>query len=364
MSGGQDSDAEKSLEPTQRRLEEMRRDGDIARSAELTSAAALGGFALIFALGGGALALHVGEIGTSLLGQADRLAPRLLTGSAALTNDLLGQLALILLPVFGLPLVLIFASAFGQRGLIVVPSRIAPKWSRISPIGGAKAHFGREGLVAFLRNLAKSGAVLLALGLVLWPVLPDLLARHDLSGGAAGLWMAQLALKLLVIAAVLAVVFGGLDFGWQWWLHRQRAMMTREEMKSEMKDSEGDPHLKSHRRQRAQEIALNSMLADVRTADVVVVNPTHYAVALKWKRSDKRPPVVVAKGVDDIAARIRERAAEAGVPIFSDPPTARALHATVEIGKTIRPDHYKAVAAAIRFSELMRRRARGLTHAR
>ncbi|NCM97925.1 MAG: flagellar biosynthesis protein FlhB, partial [Rhodobacterales bacterium] len=130
------------------------------------------------------------------------------------------------------------------------------------------------------------------------------------------------------------------------------------EMMDENKDSEGDPHTKAARRQRGYDIATNRMLEDVPQADVIVVNPTHYAVALKWDRAARRAPVCVAKGVDEIAARIRERAAAAGVPIHRDPPTARALHASVEIGQEIRPDQYRAVAAAIRFAEAMRKRAR------
>jgi flagellar biosynthetic protein FlhB len=110
----------------------------------------------------------------------------------------------------------------------------------------------------------------------------------------------------------------------------------------------------------AQAIAQNRMMADVPKADVVIVNPTHYAVALKWSRGSRRAPVCLAKGVDHVAARIREAAATAGVPIRSDPPVARALYASIELGQEIRPEHYAAVAAAIRFADAMRRRARGL----
>ena len=364
MSEAGDSDAEKSFEPTQRRLEELRKQGDIPRSGELLGAAALVGFALALTLSGGALVQRLGDLGLALLGQPDRLAPRLLTGSSGGPGALLTAIAVPLLPIFGLPLLLIIGAAFAQRAFIFVPSRIAPKLSRISPMAGAHSRFGKEGLVAFARNLAKALAVLAALAFVLGPALPDLLTRFDLEAAPASQWLLHLMVRLLAVAAVLALCFGGLDFGWQWWLHRGRARMSRDDMKQEMKDSEGDPHVKAHRRQRAQEIALNKMLTAVKTADVVVVNPTHYAVALKWKRTDQRPPVVVAKGMDDLAARIRERAALAGVPIYSDPPTARALHATVEVGKIIQPDHYKAVAAAVRFAETMRRRARSLNFGR
>ena len=126
----------------------------------------------------------------------------------------------------------------------------------------------------------------------------------------------------------------------------------------ETKKQEGDPHMKQQRRERGTQIAMNKMLCDVPNADVIVVNPTHYAVALKWNRDGGEVPVCVAKGVDEVAGRIREIAAENAVPIYSDPPTARALHATVEIGAPILPDHYRAVAAAIRFADRMRQLAR------
>ncbi|OYU17392.1 MAG: hypothetical protein CFE34_16050 [Rhodobacteraceae bacterium PARR1] len=114
----------------------------------------------------------------------------------------------------------------------------------------------------------------------------------------------------------------------------------------------------AHRRQRGQEIALNRMLADLPGADVVIVNPTHYAVALKWNRAAGVPPVCIAKGTDEVALRIRQAAAQHGIPVRHDPPTARALHASVRIGEPIRPDHYRAVAAAIRFAEALRRKAK------
>lgn len=134
--------------------------------------------------------------------------------------------------------------------------------------------------------------------------------------------------------------------------------MSRLELIEEFKEAEGDPHMKGQRRRRAEAIATNRMLAEVPRADVVIVNPTHYAVALRWDRGSRRAPVCVAKGIDDVARRIREVAATAGVPIRSDPPTARAIHASIDIGQEILPDHYAHVAAAIRFAERMRRHAR------
>jgi len=159
-------------------------------------------------------------------------------------------------------------------------------------------------------------------------------------------------------SCVIFSIIGLIDLLWQRYDHARKLRMSFQDMKDEHKSSEGDPHTKAQRRQRGQEIATNRMMLDVPKADVVIVNPTHYAVALKWDRRPGRAPECVAKGTDDIAARIREMAAEHGVPIHSDPPTARALFGSVEIGDEIEPKHYRAVAAAINFAEKIREKAK------
>ena len=165
-------------------------------------------------------------------------------------------------------------------------------------------------------------------------------------------------MRFLFIVVLIAMVIGAIDAFWQRAEHHRKNRMTLKELRDEMKEVEGDPHVNAQRRMKAQELALNRMMQDVPGADVVIVNPTHYAVALKWSRASPGAPVCVAKGTDLVAARIREVAGEAGVPIHSDPPTARAVHAVVGIGEEIRADHYAAVAVAIRFAEDMRRKAR------
>jgi flagellar biosynthetic protein FlhB len=161
-----------------------------------------------------------------------------------------------------------------------------------------------------------------------------------------------------LIALLVALAIGGVDYLFQYHDHMRKNRMSHKEMRDEHKEAEGDPHMKQSRRQKAQEIASRRMMQDVPGADVIIVNPTHYAVALKWKRAPGTAPECVAKGVDEIAMTIRRIALENGVPIHSDPPTARALFATVEIGQEIAPDHYRAVAAAIRFADMLKLKAR------
>jgi flagellar biosynthesis protein FlhB len=189
--------------------------------------------------------------------------------------------------------------------------------------------------------------------------LPEIVSAMHLAPGMIARLLAELVIAFLGLALLIALSVGAVDYLWQRHDHMRKNRMSRKEMMDEMKQSEGDPHMKQQRRQRAYDIATNRMLTDVPKADVVIVNPTHYAVALKWDRSSPGAPICLAKGVDEIAARIRELAAEAGVPVHSDPPAARAIHATVEIGQEIKADHYRAVAAAIRFSEAMRAKAKG-----
>jgi flagellar biosynthesis protein FlhB len=215
-----------------------------------------------------------------------------------------------------------------------------------------------DGLFEFAKSFVKLVIISVALGVFVVQRAPAILNSLALTPAMSMVTMLQMLAEFLLLALLIVGIMGGVDFFWQHFRHLQRHRMSRKDMVDEMKESEGDPHVKGQRRQRGQEIATNQMLADVATADVVIVNPTHYAVALKWKRGSRTAPICVAKGVDEIAARIREKAAEKGIPIQSDPPTARAIYATVEIGQQIQANHFKAVAAAIRFAEAMRARAR------
>jgi flagellar biosynthesis protein FlhB len=355
---GEEDEADKEHEASQQKLDQARKDGDIPRSVDLQTAAASGGLLLaLISLGAWAVE-RAGTAGMVVLDQADRLSTLVTKGGS-------GPIAGLILSFAGPPLALLLVSPvlvigllFATRGIVFAPTKLAPKLSRISPIATAGQKFGMEGLVEF----AKSSLKLIVVGLILYKFLAlrleDILASLYLTPAMSAALMARMVLEFLFIVFLIQLALGGVDYLWQVFRHRQRHRMSRKEMMDEFKESEGDPHLKAARRQRAQEVATNRMLSDVASANVVVVNPTHYAVALKWDRAKGGAPICVAKGVDEIAKKIRERAAEHGVPLHSDPPTARAIHASVEIGQEIRVEHYRAVAAAIRFAEAMRRKAR------
>jgi flagellar biosynthetic protein FlhB len=362
MSQGQqevDESSEKPHEPSERKLQEARKKGEVPRSTDIGAAAAYAGL-LVAAVTGGAWS--VGQMGAALsvmIGQADRIAPLFFEGAPA--APLAGLLVALTPPLalwFGMPTLAVLAAVIAQRSFTVAPDKLAPKTSRLSLVSNAKNKFGRNGLFEFLKSFVKLVVISAALALFLAAQLDTILVSVMTAPGPASATMGRLTVQFLALVAVLAGVIGAIDFLWQHAEHRRRHRMSHKELRDEAKEAEGDPWLKQERRARAEAIAANRMLADVPRADVVVVNPLHYAVALRWSRAPGAAPSVVAKGTDEIARRIREIAEDHGVPIYRDPPTARALHADVPLEREIPPEHYRAVAAAIRFAEAMRRRAR------
>ncbi len=352
-----EDDDDKQFEPSQRKLDEARRKGDIPRSTDITTAASYGGFILAGMAMGPVAFVGLGSSLSVLLDQADSLARTTFAGDAgSLAGGIMGKVAPAVSPWFALPAVLALLSIIAQQGLVFASDKVAPKLSRISPISGLKNKFGRAGLFEFVKSFGKLIVFSIVLGFFLTFKLPSLIETLSMSPGQIATRMTELAIGLLTIVLGIAMVLGVVDLIWQHAEHNRKNRMTRQEMIDEHKESEGDPQLKQQRRQKGIEIAMNQMLAEVPKADVIIVNPTHFAVALKWERTKGRAPVCIAKGVDDIAAKIRELAAQHAIPIHSDPPTARALHASVEIGDEIRPEHYRAVAAAIRFAETLRKK--------
>jgi len=354
-----DDGQEKSHEPSPSRIERARREGDVPQSKEANAAAAYIGFylALAAASAGAAGALAFGL--TRLLDDPASFADQAFGPDGSVFMWSLGMVGFkAALPFLAFPALGVVAALIAQQAITFAPSKIKPKISRLSIIGNAKKKFGPDGLSEFAKSTVKLLAICAMFGFIFWQRFEVLPADVHFPAQV----LPQSILREGVIFAGMIVVFSIalalVDVPWARHRHMEKLKMTLEELKKEMKEQEGDPAMKHSRRERGHAIARNRMLKDVPNADVVIVNPTHYAVALKWDRKRGAAPVCVAKGTDEIAARIREIAATSGVPIRSDPPTARAIHASVEIGEEIRREHFAAVAAAIHFSDAMRKKAR------
>ncbi|MDD7970162.1 EscU/YscU/HrcU family type III secretion system export apparatus switch protein [Roseinatronobacter alkalisoli] len=354
----EDQSGEKEFEATEQKLAEQRRKGEVPRSTDLNTAAAFFGL-LLAALAAGPFSLtQIGETGTVLLDQSDRISTLLVQHARALLGGLMGNVILAALPLVAIPMLIVWAMLFAQRVVIFAPEKLKPKASRVSVIANAKNKFGRSGLFEFAKSTVKLATISAVLWFFLLHNLPLIIGSLYLTPALATTELLGLVVRFLALVFVVKLVIGGIDFFWQRAEHLRRNRMSHKDMHDEMKQSEGDPHAKGERRRRGREIAGNRMLDAVPDASVVIVNPTHYAVALKWSAQSSGAPVCVAKGVDEIALRIRERAKETGVPIHSDPVTARALYASVDIDAEVQSEHYRAVAAAIRFANTVRAKAR------
>ncbi|KAA2315578.1 flagellar biosynthesis protein FlhB [Pseudooceanicola sediminis] len=355
-----DQSSEKPHEPTQRKLQKAREQGEVPRSNDLSTAAAYGGLCIAGVAVGGPALIRLGGTLQSLIDRPESLAPLYFDGAGTTpTGGLMASVALSLLPFFLVPAVAALTAVIAQQAFVVSADKIRPKLSRISVISNAKNKFGRGGLFEFFKSFAKLLIYSACLYFFVSAKLPEMINTLYLGPGITTATLLRLCIEFLFIVFLISLVIGGVDFLWQRAEHMRKNRMSDKDMRDEFKDSEGDPHMKQQRRQRGQEIANSQMMADLPKADVVIVNPTHYAVALKWDRTRGSAPVCLAKGVDEVAAVMRRIAGEHAIPIHSDPPTARKLHATVEIGDQIDPDDYRAVAAAIRFADQMRSKAKG-----
>jgi flagellar biosynthetic protein FlhB len=354
----QDDEVDKSFDPTPQKLLEARKKGEIAKSTDLQTAAAYAGLTLAFLTFGAATIAGFGSQMQVLLDRSYELSDVFFSGHpSALFGGILWNATKVISPIFILPGLAVLVAILAQRAFVVAPAKLQPKLSRVSLLQIAKQKFGRSGLFEFAKSFIKIVLYSICLAAFLNTRLPEMIAVVHSAPGVVITILAELCISFLLVVVLISLVLGGIDAIWQHNEHIRKNRMSRKEIMDETKNSEGDPHLKQERRARGQAIASQQMMAAVPTADVVIVNPTHYAVALKWSRATGTAPICVAKGVDEIALRIRELAANSAIPIQSNPPTARALHAAMNIGDEVAPEYYQAVAAAIRFADDMRVRA-------
>lgn len=350
--------AEKPFEATPRKLEEARKRGEVPISQDLIT---FGVYSGVLLAGAGFGVWSINRAGQSLLpffAAPDVLAESVFTlnGRTSFEAVLLtfaGAFSVWLL----LPYVFALLVAFAQGSMVFAPVKLKPKLSRISPISNAKQKYGPDGIFNFFKSFAKLVVYSVVLVLVFRARMNEILAMPSLPAGTIMILTAEICARFIAAAAAAIFVFAMIDYLWQRAQFMRRQRMSLKEIRDETKETEGDPYTKQARRQKGYDIATNRMLADVPNADVVIVNPEHYAVALEWARMPGTAPVCVAKGVDEVAGRIRETAMESAVPIYRDPPTARALFASVNIGEEIPVEHYRAIAAAIRFADAIRQKA-------
>jgi flagellar biosynthetic protein FlhB len=354
--------ASKTEEATPRRLEEARKEGDVAKSPELAQTLALAGAFAAVAIGGGGFARSLAEGLTPFLAHPDTIDLRGGAG-VAVTWRIMMIAAPALLAVMGSAMLAGVGGNLVQHGFLFTTAKLRPDLSKLSPAQGFKRLFGIDGVAQFLRAALKVTLTILVAWWVLAPHAAELPALVAMSPRDQLAYAAGLARSLMFAVLGLLALGAILDFLWQRQRFLARMRMSKEELKEDYRQSDGDPQVKARLRQIRMERARRRMIQAVPKATVVVVNPTHYAVALRYEQGKTPAPECVAKGVDETALRIRAIAEEAKVPIVEDAPLARALYQAVEVDEIIPHEHYEAVAKVIGFilaGRRPKRRARGL----
>ena len=348
----EDNDSEKTEDPTQKRLDDALERGDVAKSQEVNTWFIIAGATLVLISFSGSMTSLQAPL-RGLLANAHSIK---IDGYSLL--QLAQHLEYALIAAFGVPLLLLCLAAIAgnivQHRLVFSAEQLKPKMNKISPAAGAKRLFGKQAWVNLLKGLFKVVALGVVMTMVFWPerFRLDAMVRMDLMSIVALTKTMSVQLLGTVVALLALVAIADYVFQYRSWFERQK--MSLQEIKEEFKQSEGDPHIKGRLKQMRIERSRKRMMAAVPTASVIITNPTHFAVALKYDKG-MGAPVCVAKGVDAIALKIREKAKEHDVPIVENPPLARALHATVKIDDEIPVEHYQAVAEVIGYVMRLKR---------
>lgn len=347
----QDDGQEKSFEASTEKIRKARTKGNVPISTDLALFLMFVGV-LIGLYAAQTPAISLGEALGRFLWTPVQATDRVFAGEGG--DQLVLSALWFLTIIVGPAAALIVVGLIVQQAIVFAPTKLKPDLKRLSPIEGIKNKYGPRGMAEFLKSGGKITATTICGGLYLW-------SRREHFAGVLltspedilPLMLAEVA-AILMIGTGIALFVAVLDVPFRRLAHNKRLRMSRQEMTDENKEMEGDPTQRNQRKQRAKDIAQAQTVREVERADVLIVNPTHYAVALLWQRTEETVPVCVAKGKDELALTMIERARSKGVPVREDPPCARALFATVNMGEAIKPEHFAAVAAAIRFADRVR----------
>jgi flagellar biosynthetic protein FlhB len=351
-----DDDASKTEEPSERKLGEARSKGQVWNSKEVSHWCMFFGIVMILAFLGTSMATGVSRAVVPFFEKPDQIA----VDAGNLGRTLLAtwwEVAKpLLFPIFILMVVGVLPNVL-QTGFLVATDAVKPKLSKLNPLAGLKRMFSISASIEMGKNLVKLAIIG---SIIVWLMAPEFSRVDQLIGLDmidALIELKDQTIKLLAAVIAIMLVLAAADVAYQRYTYYKNMRMTKQDVKEEFKQTEGDPAVKARLRAIRMERARRRMMAAVPKATVVVTNPTHYAVALQYEPETMPAPKLVAKGVDLIAKRIRELAEENNVPIIENPPVARSLYATVELDEVIPPEHYKVVAEIISFVFKLKRKA-------
>jgi flagellar biosynthetic protein FlhB len=344
----ENSTGERTESPSAKRRDDFRKKGQVAQSREVQTAALFTVLLFFWMFYAPTFLSQINEMITTVW-QTSGVYPVTASSLMQLAYYLGVSLALMLAPLFILALLVGFLATFVQIGWLFTTKPLTPDLTKLDPIKGMARFVSKRSLVELIKSLLKVGII----GWVAYKTIKgeseQALLLIEMPVNNTILYIARTAALILAKVAGIMIVLAILDYSFVRWEMEQKMKMTRQEQKEEMRETEGDPHIKSKIRSIQQQIARKRMMAAVPTADVVITNPTHIAVAIKYEPGKMDAPLVLAKGRELLAARIREIAREHSVPLVENPPVARLLHSKVEVGQTIPEELFKAVAEILAY---------------
>lgn len=347
MAEGEDQES-KTEEASAKKLEDAKQKGDVAKSMDVPPLLVLAATFGVIAMAGPFLLRQLAGSLLPFISNANEISLDGHGGVAVMEEAVMAAAPTLLLVV----VVAAFAGVAGnlmQHGFIWTTEKLKPDLNKLSPMAGFKRLFGLDGFVQFLKSVLKISVVSALAYYVLKPRIGEISQMSSLQVTAILPLTAEILRTLFFAVIALMTVTAGADWVFQRFRFLERMKMSKEEMKQEYKNAEGDPLVKAKLKQMRMEKARRRMMQNVPKATVVITNPTHYAVALFYEMGGSAPPVCLAKGLDAVALKIREIAGENDVPIVEDPPLARALYAAIDVDEVIPPAHYEAVAKIIGF---------------
>jgi flagellar biosynthetic protein FlhB len=343
-----DDPEDKTEEPTARKLADARSKGDVVKTPDLPQLASFMAAAAVIAVAGGWMSRDMAVALKPFLEHPEAFSVGGGGGVGVAQQALMAAVPM-LAAVLAASVIAGVAGNVMQTGLLWTPSKLAPSFDKLSPMSGLKRLFGVDSIMQFAKSIVKVVLVGWIAWMVVKPRLADMPGLAAMDALAILPYLCDILRRLVFSIGGFLLVIAGFDWFWQRQRFMARHRMSKEELKEDYKQTEGDPHVKAKQKQIRIQRSRRRMMAAVPTATVVVMNPTHYAVALKYEAGEGGAPVCVAKGLDSLALKIRAVAEEAGVPVIEDPPLARSLYAAVEVDDFIPPKHYEAVAKIIGF---------------
>lgn len=343
-----DDEASKTEEPSERKISKAKEEGDVAISQDAKSFIMLLGTLFVVWLFIPVMFRWLGTIGVSFIGRATTTQVDAGNFVVLFEQGIFGFFKVMAIP-FAIFMVLGILASLSQTGFIYAPKKLEPNWNKLNIFAALPKFINKQKIVESLKGIIKIAVVSILAYMVLKPYLSKTELLPTMATYGILDFIHHLVVLLLFTVTIAVLIIAAGDYAWQKYTHLQKLRMTKQEVKEEYKQMEGDPLVKSKIRQIRMERARQRMMENVPKADVVIVNPTHYAVALEYKMNEMPAPKVTAKGVDTVALRIKSVAEENEIPIVENPPLARALFASTELDQTIPTEHFQAVAEVINY---------------